>query len=108
MCELPGQLKYTLTESPILTWEEVTWNQCLSLLLEQVKEEEKEQWAPWLDALTVTLRVAASPQHESTCHPPSSPHVTAAGGKRPGQQPPLRAHTQCQRDSTHHDLVSYL
>lgn len=71
--ESPGQLQYILTESPALTWEEVTPSPRLSLLLQQVGVGEWAQWGPWLDALIVTARAAASPQHDGTRHPPSGP-----------------------------------
>lgn len=62
-----------------MAWEEVTLSQCLPLLLEQVKLEERELWVSGLDALTVTLLAAASPQHDSICHPPLP--ILAARGR---------------------------
>lgn len=60
--ELPGQLKYLLTKSSLMAWEEVTLSQCL--LLEQ-SWRWGEQWVPRLDILTgseaATLMAAISP-----------------------------------------------
>lgn len=50
---------------------------------------------------------AGGSQPPARRHSPPSfrPDVTAADGERPRQQPPLRAHTQCQRGSSRRGLV---